>query len=119
MSTERNNESHTATEQRYATGKSARDEQTATELRGFKGLIENWTEAKGELRRKYGQLTEQDLDLKPGKEQETIDRVGKRLNKTPQEARNLVQEVVDRFQKKPGDRAYTGTPTDQERKHKP
>lgn len=107
MSTERKENSNTATQaqDRYQTGKGARDEQTSATLEGNKHLNENWRQTKDTLRKEYSQLTEEDLELKPGREQETIDRVGKRLKKTPEEARRIVQDTAKRFQQGQGNSA--------------
>lgn len=101
MSTERKDTKHpvTDTQDRHATGKDARDEQTGATMGGLRELKDNWGETKNELRKDYHQLTEADLELKPGREQETIDRLGQRLNKTPEEAMKLVQDIAQRNHK--------------------
>ena len=100
MSTERKEERNpaTTTQGRYNTGKEARDEQSGATLEANKHLNQNWQQTKDSLRKDYSQLTEQDLELRPGHEQETFDRVGRRLNKTPEEATRLVQDVAKRHQ---------------------
>lgn len=100
MSTERKEGVNTATQnqERFQTGKEARDEQTKATLHGGKPLNERWHETKAELKKKFQALTEEDLELKPGGEQETIDRIGKRLKKSHQEAEQLVRDTAKRFQ---------------------
>lgn len=113
MSTERKDLPVTDTQERHATGKDARDEQTGTRIGGLRELKDNWGETKNTLRKDYHQLTEADLELKPGHEQETIDRVGKRLNKSPEEALRLVQDTA-RNNRKPvhnSSASTVGTPT--------
>lgn len=101
MSTERKDTNHPVTDMkdRHATGKEARDEQTGATIGGLRELKDNWGETKSELRKDYHQLTEADLELKPGREQETIDRLGQRLHKTPEEAMKLVQDIAQRNRK--------------------
>ena len=120
MSTERKENRNTATQaqDRDQTGKEARDEQSDTKLGGNNNLNENWRQTKDSLRKEYDQLTEEDLQLKPGHEQETIDRVGKRLKKTPQEAMQLVQDTARRFQQKQGNSAASTVGTHTEGTHK-
>lgn len=45
----------------------------------------NWNVIKGKLKQKYGQLTDDDLVLVEGKEDEVIGRVQARLGKTQDE----------------------------------
>lgn len=101
MSTERKDAGHPATDAqgRHATGKDARDEQSGIAWGGLRELKDNWGETRNELRRDHRELTDADLDLRPGREQETIDRVGQRLKKTPEEALRLVQDVAQRHRK--------------------
>lgn len=101
MNTERKDAKHpvTDTQERHATGKAARDEQTEAKMGGNKELKDNWEETRKALRKDHAQLTDADLELKPGREQETIDRVGQRLKKSPEDARRLVDETARRYQK--------------------
>ncbi|MEO5584822.1 MAG: hypothetical protein ABIQ75_05155 [Flavobacteriales bacterium] len=101
MSTERKDTNHPVTDgqDRHTTGKDARDERTGGTIGGLRELKDNWGETKNELRKDYHQLTEADLELKPGREQETIDRLGQRLHKTPEEAMKLVQDIAQRNRK--------------------
>jgi hypothetical protein len=100
MATERKEgiEQQATAHDRARTGNAARDERTAHTLEGKQRWAERWTETKDALRRNFSNLTETDLELKPGREQETIDRIGKRLNKTAEEAGRLVQDTVARIQ---------------------
>ena len=45
----------------------------------------NWNEIKGKLKQKYGELTDDDLMLAEGKEDEFFGRLQKRLGKTRKE----------------------------------
>ncbi|MBS1570415.1 MAG: hypothetical protein JST45_13385 [Bacteroidetes bacterium] len=99
MATERKDaNTATATQERYQTGSQARDEQSPGMANGNKNLNENWRETKAELKKNFNQLTEEDLELKPGREQEMIDRISQRLKKTPEEANRLVRDTAKRFQ---------------------
>ena len=51
---------------------------TMTKLQ-FKG---GWNEAKGKLKQKYGQLTDDDLTFAEGKDDELLGRLEKKLGKT-------------------------------------
>ena len=55
-----------------------------TELKG------NWTEMKGKLKQKYAQLTDDDLLLVEGKEEELVGRMQSRLGKTKDEIHKLI-----------------------------
>lgn len=101
MSTERKDTDRHVTDkqERHATGKDARDKQTEAMLGGLRELKDNWGETRNELRRDHHELTEADLELKPGHELATIDRLSQRLNKTPEEAMRMVQDIVQRHRK--------------------
>lgn len=53
----------------------------------FKG---NWNEAKGKLKQKYGELTDDDLTYTEGKEDELLGRLQKKTGKARQE---LIDEI--------------------------
>lgn len=55
-----------------------------TELKG------NWKETKGKLKQRYAQLTDDDLLLIEGKEEELIGRLQARLGKTKDEIHQLI-----------------------------
>jgi uncharacterized protein YjbJ (UPF0337 family) len=57
------------------------------ELRG------NWNEVKGKLKQKYGQLTDDDLNLAEGKEDELIGRIQKKLGKTKDEIKKELMAI--------------------------
>lgn len=52
----------------------------------------NWNEASGKLKQKYANLTDDDLLLEKGKEEELLGRLQKKLGKTKEE----VQEVISK-----------------------
>ena len=54
----------------------------------FKG---SWNEAKGKLKQKYGQLTDDDLAFAEGKEDELLGRLQKKLGKTKEELRKEIE----------------------------
>lgn len=50
----------------------------------------NWNEAKGKLKQKYGQLTDDDLAYAEGKEDELVGKLQKKLGKTREE---VIKEI--------------------------
>lgn len=51
-----------------------------------------WNEAKGKLKQKYGELTDNDLMFAEGKEDELVGRLQKRLGKTKDE---IIKEIAE------------------------
>lgn len=93
---------NTGNEERFATGTNAGRMGASTG--GYNEWSPNWDKTKRELRNKYTQLTDNDLDLREGRESELLDRVGQRLGKTPDEARRIIQESSSRSQTSAGER---------------
>jgi uncharacterized protein YjbJ (UPF0337 family) len=58
-----------------------------TELKG------NWNEIKGKLKQKYALLTDDDLLLVEGKEDELMGRLEKKLGKTKEEMQKFISEL--------------------------
>ena len=56
----------------------------------FKG---NWNETKGRLKQKFASLTDSDLLLLEGKQDEMIGRLQIRLGKTKEEIHKLISEI--------------------------
>jgi uncharacterized protein YjbJ (UPF0337 family) len=56
----------------------------------FKG---SWNEIKGKLKQQYGNLTDDDLVFAEGKDDELIGRLQKRLGKTKDEVRQMVEKL--------------------------
>ncbi|HZA38696.1 MAG TPA: CsbD family protein [Candidatus Baltobacteraceae bacterium] len=56
----------------------------------FKG---SWNEAKGKLKQKYGQLTDDDLAFAEGKDDELLGRLQKKLGKTKEELRKEIESL--------------------------
>jgi uncharacterized protein YjbJ (UPF0337 family) len=54
----------------------------------FKG---SWNEIKGKLKQKYAQLTDDDLTFTEGKEDELIGRLQKKLGKSAEEVRQMLE----------------------------
>ena len=54
----------------------------------FKG---SWNEIKGKLKQKYAQLTDDDLTYTEGKEEELIGRLQKKLGKSAEEVRQMLE----------------------------
>ena len=52
----------------------------------------NWNQIKGKLKQKYGQLTDDDLTLAAGKEEELLGRLQQRLGKNKDEIRREIEE---------------------------
>ena len=55
----------------------------------FKG---SWNEIKGKLKQQYGNLTDDDLVFAEGKEDELLGRLQKRLGKSKDEVRQMIQK---------------------------
>jgi uncharacterized protein YjbJ (UPF0337 family) len=56
----------------------------------FKG---SWNEAKGKLKQKYGQLTDDDLAFAEGKDDELLGRLQKKLGKTKEALRKEIERL--------------------------
>jgi uncharacterized protein YjbJ (UPF0337 family) len=54
----------------------------------FKG---SWNEVKGKLKQKYAQLTDDDLKYAEGKEDELVGRLQKKLGKSAEEVRDMLE----------------------------
>ena len=53
----------------------------------------SWNEVKGKLKQKYGQLTDDDLVIAAGKEDEFLGRLQKRLGRTKDELRSEIEDM--------------------------
>ncbi len=60
---------------------------TSTELKG------NWNEIKGKLKQKFALLTDNDLLLVEGKQEEMLGRLQIKLGKTKEEIQKLISEI--------------------------
>ncbi|SKC71745.1 CsbD family protein [Ohtaekwangia koreensis] len=60
---------------------------TSLELKG------KWNEAKGKLKQKYGELTDDDLAFTSGKEDELYGRLQQKLGKSKEEVRKMIEEI--------------------------
>lgn len=59
-----------------------------------KGIISgNWNEMKGKLKKKYADLTDNDLMYVEGREDETLGRIQKRLGKSRDEVEKLISDL--------------------------
>jgi uncharacterized protein YjbJ (UPF0337 family) len=56
----------------------------------FKG---SWNEIKGKLKQSYGSLTDDDLAYAEGKDDELMGRLQKRLGKTKDEIRTMIEKL--------------------------
>jgi uncharacterized protein YjbJ (UPF0337 family) len=52
-----------------------------------------WNEVKGKLKQKYGELTDDDLLLIEGKEDELYGRLQTKLGKTKEEIRKVIESI--------------------------
>jgi uncharacterized protein YjbJ (UPF0337 family) len=53
----------------------------------------NWNEIKGKLKKQYADLTDDDLLYAEGKEDELYGRLQKKLGKTKEEVKQLINEL--------------------------
>ena len=53
----------------------------------------NWNEVSGKLKQKFANLTDDDLLFKEGKEEELVGRLQKKLGKTKEEVRSLIEKI--------------------------
>ncbi len=53
----------------------------------------NWNQIKGRLKQKYGQLTDDDLAYQEGKEDELIGRLQKKLGKSKEEVKGIIDRA--------------------------
>jgi len=60
------------------------------ETNQFKG---NWNEMKGKLKQKFAVLTDNDLMLEDGKEDEALGKIQQKLGKTKDEWDKLMREI--------------------------
>lgn len=56
----------------------------------FKG---SWNEIKGKLKQQFGKLTDDDLTFAEGKEDELLGRLQKKLGKTKDEVRQMIEKL--------------------------
>ncbi|HEY9746790.1 MAG TPA: CsbD family protein [Oculatellaceae cyanobacterium] len=61
---------------------------TTTELKG------NWHILKGQLKQKFGELTDDDLMYVDGQEEELYGRIERRIGKTREEVRKLIDDML-------------------------
>ncbi len=55
----------------------------------------NWNIAKGKLKQKWGQLTDDDLDVAEGKSDELVGRIQKRTGESKEAVERSVREAMD------------------------
>ena len=53
----------------------------------------NWNEIAGKLKQQYGNLTDDDLIFKAGKEEELLGRLQQKLGSTKEELRKLIAKI--------------------------
>ncbi len=57
------------------------------------GIEGNWNEQKGKLKQKFANLTDDDLLLAEGKEDEMLGRIQKKLGKTKEEITKIIADL--------------------------
>jgi uncharacterized protein YjbJ (UPF0337 family) len=62
-------------------------------MKNFTELKGNWNETKGKLKQKFAMLTDSDLLLVEGKQDEMLGRLQIRLGKTKEEIHRLIAEL--------------------------
>lgn len=55
----------------------------------------NWNELKGQIKQKYGDLTDDDLTYVEGKEDEFLGNLQKKLGKTKEELASEIKEMMN------------------------
>jgi uncharacterized protein YjbJ (UPF0337 family) len=59
-----------------------------------KGIISgNWEQLKGKLKKKYANLTDNDLMYEEGKEDETFGRIQKKIGKSREELEEIIRKL--------------------------
>ena len=53
----------------------------------------SWNEIKGKLKQQYGNLTDDDLTFAEGKDDELLGRLQKKLGKTKDEVRQMIEKL--------------------------
>jgi uncharacterized protein YjbJ (UPF0337 family) len=53
----------------------------------------NWNEVAGKLKQKFANLTDDDLFFKEGKQEELLGRLQKKLGKSKEEIRTLIEKI--------------------------
>jgi uncharacterized protein YjbJ (UPF0337 family) len=56
-------------------------------------LKSSWEELKEKLKETHIELTDSDLEMSAGNEDDFLDRIARKLNKTPGEVRDLVESI--------------------------
>lgn len=67
-----------------------------TKIKTMKNLTElkgNWNETKGKLKQKFATLTDNDLLLEEGKEEELYGRLQSKLGKTKEQVQQLISDL--------------------------
>lgn len=53
----------------------------------------SWKEVAGKLKQKFGQLTDNDLMFEEGKDEELLGRLEKKLGKSKEEIRSMIEKI--------------------------
>lgn len=84
-------EKHSATKVSEETREKVRE--AATDSPAQLKIKGNWNEAKGKLKQKFGQLTDDDVMYEKGKEDELYGRLQQRLGKSREEVERILNDL--------------------------
>ena len=62
-------------------------------MKNATALLGNWNQVKGKLKQKYAMLTDDDLLLVEGKQDELVGRLQSKLGKTKEDIHKLISEL--------------------------
>ena len=62
-------------------------------MKNTTALLGNWNQVKGKLKQKYAMLTDDDLLLVEGKQDELVGRLQSKLGKTKEDIHKLISEL--------------------------
>ena len=52
----------------------------------------NWAQQSSQLKERYNELSDSDLDFQPGQENQLLDQLGTKLNKSPEEVHGILNQ---------------------------
>lgn len=62
-------------------------------MKNITELLENWNETKGKLKQKFARLTDSDMLLIEGKQDEMLSRLQAKIGKTKEEIHKIIAEL--------------------------
>lgn len=63
-------------------------------MKNFLNLKQPWEQVKEKLKENDVSLSDEDLEFEPGQEDALLARLGKKLNKSPEEVKGLIESVA-------------------------